>query len=483
MEYEELNYFIRRTREGCTGNTLKGEMQTYGVNKWLKDFNGIGAIEAFTGFGKGFLCKMLFTRFRAKSQEPIVVIVPSYNLQKDFINLGEELQLTNYYVYVIKSYTMSDDTSIIRDSGLLLIDELHRCCGEMSEYFKNVIPLSNYKRLLGLSATLSYEHKEFLKTFGIETVFSVSITEGMRLSIVPEYSVYNVGVNLTQDEKINYIKADKYFKSYFKFFSIGTGHNAFDLMMACGARADESKKVSVTGEGIQTASSNQWAAYVSGFHENTTYKDIKTKAVMAIKNMTERENIVNKAENKVKFLIYALNKLNENNKVRNEIEERPLFSMSFIHDKEQIELIESNTLVGLGTPSAKGYYSSLSKGMKNTILDNFRIGIFNHLLTFKALDEGYDNKKLSIGFNLYYHGKILNTVQRVGRVIRQDEDNPDKQGLFIFVYCNPFIESDDNGEPVDIKPADFKKLPKIQKGMIDVNYITEQQCLEMLEKL
>lgn len=482
MEYEELNYFIKRVRDGCKGNQLKDELQTFGTNKWLRS-GGIGAIEAFTGYGKSHQCKKVFTRYRAKNNDNIIVIVPSYNLQEDFLSIGRELGLTNYYVYVIKGYTMTDNLDTIRNCGLLVVDELHRCCGEMSEYFKNVIPLTTFKYFLGLSATLSYEHKLFLEQYNIKTIFSINITEGIRLGIVPEYNIYNVGVSLTTEERIAYMKNDDYFKSYFKYFNIGTGHNAFDLMMACAARGEEIKKVASTEEGLVSNTSNQWAAFVSGFFDDLTYKDIKTKAVMAIKSMTERESIVNKAQNKTLFLIRALNSINEVNAKRLELEENPLFTMSFIHDKEQVEDIQKGTRTGLHTYTSFGYYSSLAKKVKDSILSNFKLGVFYHLLTFKALDEGYDNKKLSIGFNLYYHSKVLNTIQRLGRIIRKDENNPDKEGIFIFVYCLPFMGLDKNQEAIEVRPADCKRLPKIQKDMTDVTYLTEEQCLEMLKKL
>lgn len=477
MEYEELNYFIKLTREGITGNVLKSRLQTFAINKTLTKFDGIGIIEAFTGFGKGHLCKDLFIRYRKKFTDNIIVIVPSDNLYEDFVKIGKELELINYYVYVLKGYTMSENPDIVRNCGLLIVDEVHRVCGEMSEYFKNAIPLTTYKRLIGLSATLSFEHKEFLSQYGIKVSFSISITEGTRLNIVPEYKILNVGVELTTNERIDYVKADKYFKSYFKFFNIGDGYNSFELMMACGVGGEELKKVSRAGYDIEYATSNQWAALIAGYHQGLTYKDIKFKGVMAMKAMRDRETVINKAENKIFFLIDALNIISKNNEIRDSENKSLLYSMSFIHDREQIELLEKYT-----KSKAIGYYSALAKKLKDSILSNFKLGVFYHLLTFKALDEGYDNKKLSIGFNLNYHSKLLNTVQRLGRVIRRDEENPDKQGIFIFVYCTPFIEWDGE-ENVEIRPNDFKKLPNLQKGMIDVNYLTKEQCLEMLEKL
>jgi hypothetical protein len=42
---------------------------------------------------------------------------------------------------------------------------------------------------------------------------------------------------------------------------------------------------------------------------------------------------------------------------------------------------------------------------------------------------------------------------------------------------------DKNQEAIEVRPADCKRLPKIQKDMTDVTYLTEEQCLEMLKKL
>lgn len=473
MEYEELRYYISRLQQGVKGNDLKNEIQDGAINKWLKSpYNGIGVIEALTGFGKTFMCKKLFKRYRTKSNDNIVVIVPNSNLYDDFTKIGKELELDNYYVYIINTYTMSDDTSIIRDCGLLVLDEVHRFCGELSDYFQKAIPLTRCKRLFGLSATLTETNKEFLESFGIKIAFSINLTEGTRLQIVPEYKILNVGVELTDDEKARFIKADTTFKNTFRYFCIGDGYEAYGLMMAC-ATGGENKKVKVYGN-LMNGTPTTFANIVATYHPTLDYKGVKTKAFLCNQAIMERKAIIDKAINKIDFLVTAINTIEERN-TANEGDE--IYSLSFLHDKEQLEEVTKKTF-----NRSIGYHSALGVKVRRSILSNFKLGVFKHLLSLKALDEGYDNKKISIGLNMSYHGQLTTTVQRIGRVIRLDEDNPNKKGIFVFIYCLPFISVNDD-EVIEIIPNDAKMLPKLQQDNIDIEYITPRKCLEILKNL
>lgn len=474
MEYLELKEFIH-LEEKVKGNQLKDVISTHIINKWLRN-DGIGFIEAFTGFGKTFMCRKLFTRYRAKNNDNIIVLVPNTALYNDFISIGKELHLENYYVYIINSYVLSDK-EIVRECGLLIIDELHRFCSELSDYFKTAIPKTNYNRLLGLSATLEDKHKEFLGQFGIKEIFSINLTEGIRLNLIPEFEVLNVGVDLAEEDRINFIKHDKIFRSTFKYFSL-PAHNSFELMMACSMGQDITPKVTVQGF-ITTASSDSWRNQVlqhtnlySGLSDKDRLLKIKNLAYQCRSSMKMREDIINNSKGKLEALVKIINTITESNKTK----EKKDYSLSFVSSIEQADELEK-----FSNHKALAYHSKLTAANKRNRLSNYSLGVFYHLLTISALDEGYSNKKINIGINFAYTGKVRTAVQRIGRTIRLDADNPDKNPLFIFLYHLPFyILDDDSDEP--ILPNDYKKLKTIQQDMFNIKYITLEQCLETIRK-
>jgi len=483
MEYEELKYFVDLNKKGIKTNDLKDKIQDAIITKWLNpklEFKGIGFMQAFTGFGKTYIASKIFKRYRAKFSDNIVVIVPNTNLYNDFVQIGKELGLENYYVYIINTYVMSEDESIVRDCGLCFMDELHRMCSEMSEYFQKAIPMTRFKYFLGVSATLEKKHIEFLEVYNIKEVFTITVAEGMKLEIIPEYSVYNVGVDLTPKEKYDFYKHDKVFKSAFELFKIGGGWDEFDLMMACSmAKGFKSKVNRSIGESNTTeeATSEMWCMLVGenidslqGLSNYEIVSRIKSKAFIARNAMQDREKIINNSENK-KFAVLDILKVIDK---RNESKDEKDYSITFMNSIDRVTEIEQSCgNIGFS------YHSKLGTKTKKDRLNKYRQGVFYHLLTIKSLDEGFSERKASIALYEAYSSKVRQTVQRFGRVIRLDEKNPEKKPIAIFLYCNPFIIEDVEAE---ILPNDYKKLHSIQKELLNINYINMEKCLEILKR-
>lgn len=473
MELKELKEFIH-LQKTVKGNALKDIIGDYAINKWLRE-GGKGFLEAFTGFGKTYLCRKLFKRYRTKFDDNIVVLVPNTNLYNDFVAIGKELKLTNYYVYIINTYVLTDK-EVVRDCGLLIVDELHRFCSELSDYFKTAIPKTNFIRVLGLSATLEQKHKDFLKTFDIEEIFSINLTEGIRLDLIPEFEVLNVGINLSNEDKESFLKQDKLFKSTFRYFTL-LGHNSFELMMACSMGSDVNYKVNVFGI-ITTANCDVWRTQVmlqSGLYDNLDtverLKKIKALAFQCRSAMQARETIINNSPAKLKALVTILNTLSQQN-VDKDIKD---YSLSFVSSIEQADLIEKEMHL-----KALAYHSKLTAANKRNRLSNYSLGVFEHLLTISALDEGFSNKKISIGINCAFTSKVRTAIQRMGRIIRLDADNIKKAPLFIFLYHLPYFTLDEEAD--EVLPNDYKKLNSLQTDMSNIKNITLEQCLEIIRK-
>jgi len=480
MEYEELKHFIEVKKAGIEGNALKDKIDTHIINKWLnpKKFNGRGFVQAFTGFGKTYLAGIIFKRYRAKFTDAIVVIVPNSNLLNAFKSLGEELGIDNYYVYVINTYVMSDDESIVRECGLCFMDELHRMCSEMSDYFQKAIPITRSKLFLGVSATLEKKHIEFLETFNIKEVFTITVAEGMKLDIIPDYEIYNVGIDLTQREKVAFYKNDKTFRSGFELFNIGDGWNTFELMMGCARAAGFKCKVTRKfGEttSVEEASSDYWCTIVAqasesiaGLSQKDAINKVRSKAFIVKNAMMERDDIINESEGKLQAVIDILKVIEQNNLNK----EQKDYTITFMDSVKRITHVEQ-----LCNNRAFCYHSKLGVRAKRDRLSLYKQGVFYHLLTVKSLDEGFDEKKASIGILESYSSKERQSTQRLGRFIRLDEKNPNKRPIAIFLYSKPF-----EYEEEEIQTNDFKKLNAVQRDLLNINYITLEKCLEILKR-
>lgn len=480
MEYEELKRFIEVKKSGIIGNALKDNIDSYIINKWLnpKKFNGRGFVQAFTGFGKTYLAGIIFKRYRERFTEPIVVIVPNNNLLNDFKKLGKSLGIDNYYVYVINTYVMSDDSSIVRECGLCFMDELHRMCSEMSDYFQKAIPITRSKFFLGVSATLEDKHIKFLETFNIEEVFSITVSEGTKLDIIPDYEIYNVGVDLTDREKSSFYKNDRIFRTGFELFNIGDGWNTFDLLMGCARAAGFPCKVTRKfGETstVETSNSDYWCGIVaeaSGVLQHLSLKEavskVRSKAFIVRNAMMERDEIINNSSGKLQAVIDILKTIESVNQEK----EKKDYTITFMDSIKRISEVEQ-----LSNNKAFTYHSKLGVRAKRDRLSLFKQGVFYHLLTVKSLDEGFDEKKASIGIIESYSSKVRQSKQRLGRFIRLDEKNPTKKPIAIFLYSNPF-----EYEEEEILTNDYKKLHTVQKDLLNINYINLERCLEILRR-
>jgi superfamily II DNA or RNA helicase len=480
MEFKKLNEYIKLYEGGIRGNELKSIIQKDATDTWLRK-GGIGYIEAYTGFGKMHLVIPLIKRFRLKYQSNIIVLVPSSKLKEEFVNIGKELQLENYYVYTLNSYTLSEEEDIVRECELLIVDELHRVCNDMSDFFKQSIPKTRYKFGLGLSATLSESNKEFLSIYKWNESFSINLLEARRLELVPDYKVLNVGIELTLDEQAKYYECDNTIKSLFKLFDIGQ-YNSYQLMIGCGLAKGILHKVEkkigdlTTIEELET---NRWCTIVAEANEifkdlpdNKKISKIKSYAIVLREALTERDKIIKESVNKHQAVLNIINTINK----RNLEAERKDYSIIFTSNIDKCNAFQKES--GL---TALAYHSKIPAGRRKNILSSYSRGEFYNLLTVSSLDEGFSMKKLSLAINEGFNSVVRKAKQRTGRILRIDEDNPDKEPLLIYLYCKPFTLVDE-GEEIEIKTSDFKKLYNLQKDEIDVEYINLEKCLLILQE-
>jgi superfamily II DNA or RNA helicase len=461
MVKEELIHYMNC---GLTGNELKAYIQKSIINKWLKN-NGVGYVEAYTGFGKGYMLKTLLQRYKVKYTDNVIIIVPSTKLKDDFTEVVKQLNIENVHIYVINTFVLSDNPSIIRKAKLVIVDELHNICNTEAEYFSTVLDLIETEWFLGVSATLDIEHKKFLKSKDINCIENISIFEARKLDLLPEYNILNVGVELTEEEKEEYTKLDTVFKSSFNFFTAVPQVDSFALAMGCSFGDNTPVNIRVEGQQKQTTTGKlrRYVAGTLGVDESL----VKVKAMNFRTKMRARDGIIMHSRNKNEALKELLDAVGN--------EYKTIVFCTGIDQANYLQKISGNT--------ALAYHSKITPSKRKKIFDSFKLGVFTTIFTISALNEGADMPKLDLGINVRYDGKERKAIQQLGRLLRVDQHNPNKIAYMIYLYCKPFISySDVDDDLKHIIPTDLKRLKRIQESMVHTEYINLETCLKILKK-
>jgi superfamily II DNA or RNA helicase len=200
-------------------NSRKDYLQNLVIKDWFKKPNGV--FIGFTSVGKSYcIAKVIKILNQQKPEATTCIIVPASDLKDDFEKTVKMFDLKNVDVFVINSFSMNlvknNETKFY---DLLVADELHTLCRESSEYFSQVIPRVGRKYFFGVSATLEKEHLEYLERFNLPTFFEIPIEDGFRANVVPEYKIYNIGVDLNDGEKRRYQEIQKRYNSLVSYFT------------------------------------------------------------------------------------------------------------------------------------------------------------------------------------------------------------------------------------------------------------------------
>jgi superfamily II DNA or RNA helicase len=468
MKIEDLKYF---ESIGFKGNYLKDAIQVRSIDTWLRDFKGIGCILAYTVFGKTEIARKTILRFRKRSQSKITIIVPTSKLYKDWKELMVKEGIDNYEIYIINTYTINLAGSI-NETELLIVDEVHHCLGEDSTYFKGLLDKTKYNYFLGLSATLNKEHINFLKDKNINVAYEISLTNGVRLDLLPKSITYNLGMELSPQLKEEYFNLTSNFENAFApFISIGKD-NAFLYAMTCATNVEPYRFVPLSKE---LAKSNmleltdEGKTYMKGkdlvkiIARETDYseRDIYKFASIWRNTMSERETLLQNTDIKKQTLIDIMK---SNSKK----------TIIFCPNTKFADDIY-NQFKGVSV----SYHSKVSDKKRRDLLKAYEDDYFQYLLCVKALDEGFNVKNIEIGINAGFTSKELQFIQRMGRILRVDEKNPDKVAKMINLHHNPYYVETGDIYDLHIVPNDMKKLQSIQRNSINSFWVNNINQLEL----
>tara|TARA_R110002073_G_scaffold96591_2_gene222988 strand:- start:10041 stop:11210 length:1170 start_codon:yes stop_codon:yes gene_type:complete len=363
---------------------IKDREQKKALNAWAKGgYNG--SIIAGTGFGKSrcgvlAVCHIIdnLDKNKTKREPRALILVPTVQLQDQFKEEFEKWDKAKYLDYVEVMCYQSAYKLVDENFDIVICDEVHL---GLSPKYRKFFENNTYDSLLCMTATLPEEEEYKIKLQEIATVnYSITLDKCVSLGLVSPYEIHCVPVSLTDSEQADYKKVNNKF-IYWKY-QLGN----FDAF-------NEAKRVladkSASGEKKQAAA--QFYSCIRG-----------------------RKKIVDFAHNKID----GLQKIVSNNPGEKII----VFGGANAFTNE---LAEANDDV------ATVYHSGKTKKQRQQALDDFKDGTKPVLCSTKALNQGFDVPDASIGVICGLTSKSLSMVQRVGRLIRFQED---KIGRIFILY-------------------------------------------------
>jgi len=232
-----------------------------------------------------------------------------------------------------------------------------------------------------MTATLPEEYEYNLKLQQIAPInYRITLDKCVSLGLVSPYEIHCIPVELTDSEQADYKKINNKFV-YWKY-QLGN----FDAF-------NEAKRV---------------------LADRSAAPEMKQAAAQFYACIRNRKKIVDFASQKV----HALQKIVVNN------------------PKEKILVFGganafTNELAEANEPFSTVYHSGKTKKQKEKAIEDFKDGTKTVLCSTKALNQGFDVPDASIGVICGLTSKSLSMVQRVGRLIRFQED---KVGKIYILY-------------------------------------------------
>lgn len=364
------------------------------VKAWLKA-KGKGTIVGSTGFGKTRCALIIISKILEKyPNKKVLIVVPTLTLKEQWIKQIDALGFGfNCDVQVINTVIKQKWTC-----DLLIIDEIHTV---LAETFAQVFKTVHYSFVLGLTATFErLDGRHEICNQYCPVCDEVSVTECLVNGWVSPYKEYQVLIDVDNIEE--YQQYNKEFIKNFEIFNFD-----WDLMQKC---------TGPKGYFEQAKLRDQLCLHGTDEQRKQVFQRIKLGAINCMRAVQKRKAFINNHPKKLEI-------------TRRIIEARPFSKI--ITFSNSIKMAES---IGIG----KVYSGKDSKKKGRTTIEEFSrepVGVMN---TIKKCDAGLDLPGLSVGIILGTDSSGIKAVQRLGRVIRKEDD---KQAEVFYLIINNTVES------------------------------------------
>lgn len=364
------------------------------VKAWFKS-KGRGTIVGSTGFGKTRCALIIISKILEKyPDKQILIVVPTLTLKEQWLKQIDSL-----------GYSFNCDVQVINTvikknwvCDVLIIDEIHTV---LAETFAQVFKTVKYHYVLGLTAT-------FERLDGRHTICNqycpvcdeVNIIECLTNGWVSPYKEYQVLIDVDDIEE--YQQYNKEFIKYFEVFDFD-----WELMQKCTGPNGHFEQAKLRNERCPNGTEEQ---------RKQVFQNIKLSAINCMRAVQKRKAFINNHPKKLEL-------------ARKIIEAHPFSKI--ITFSNSIKMAES---IGIG----KVYSGKDSKKKGRTTIEEFSketVGVMN---TIKKCDAGLDLPGLSVGIVLGTDSSGIKAIQRLGRVIRKEND---KQAEVFYLIINDTVET------------------------------------------
>lgn len=339
-----------------------------------------GIIEAVTGSGKTMLGLSIIND---NSTKKILVITPTIVLAKQWFDEIIKYKLStsnNLGIYYSRYKKIGDITVAVINSirninlvfleqfDIVIVDECHHLPSDKN--IKIFEKLKN-KVIIGLTSVLQREDGRHI-LLDLPVKYRYTHIEATKEKVISDFIIIVKYLDLLEDEKLEYGKINSFINSYFKEFN----------------------------------------------YDFNTVKQCITNPVATelMRGFQKRKNIIYNSKAKIIEVFKILNFSNYNK------------SIIFTETKEMANklsefLIKNNIKNNV-------YKSDSEKVLKDIIIEDFKNGFFNVLISPKCLDEGVDLPECDLGIIVSGSSTKRQFIQRIGRILRK-KDNIAK----LYILC------------------------------------------------
>jgi superfamily II DNA or RNA helicase len=348
--------------------------QILGLKKWSAD-NFKGIAEYPTGFGKTYTAIMAIKGMIVKKDiKSCLVVVPTIELKSQWEEELKKNKVTIATVMVINSAIKID-----QEVDMLVLDEIHRYAAES---FRNIFIRVGCLYILGLTATLEREDNfhevilEYLNVFD-----KISVDEALENDWIAPYKVYNIAVELSNNDQIEYNKANNAFKHFAA--KLGHGSQAFKNATAYLKSPD---------------------------------KVLQGQAGAYYNSLRKRKSICQNNSNKINATKQIIDLFNNRN------------GLIFSATTEFAENLQ-DTLGDI----CMTFHSKIKRKDQELIVKRFKDKRtkVRFLSSVQALNEGFNVPECSIAIIAGSTSTKRTFIQQLGRVVRK---TPDKEAIIINLY-------------------------------------------------
>jgi DNA-binding Xre family transcriptional regulator len=390
--------------------------------------------------GKTRVSKLLIEGLNNNFTGKHLIICPTNIIKDEFKKFLSESNISNV---IISTYSGIFSNKFNREEEFLSIiyDEADfGVSSNKSILWTKCLDLKSRWKMC-LSGTFEYDNLKLLENKGFDTMFTIDIDDGVLIGTLPSFDVYNLGVELTVEEKKKYTllisKSEEILKPYRQLFPVG---NTAEYAISTITFGKQYIKI-----GDDVATGDEWMQILM-IHTKWQAGVLLGRKKNYNLYRTKMDDIVESSTNKLKTINKIVEKFNNNK------------GIIFTTRTETCDTLES---------SNNNIISYHAKSKEKDILDLFRTNVKRVIVSVNKLSRGFTESGIDYAINSNYNSKQNNYTQKIGRALSMSEETIDKNPFIVNLYCKEYTEND-----IQIIPKDFKRLKKAQEGML-VDWIEE----------